>query len=129
MPTITADKIIGHNIYAKTKIDAYNYPDKPNKIVRSFKPGELIGLVYSYIEKSDGVYWMIQVNNQNLYVKHITGALDVKELPSILEEIKKKEEEKKLQEQGPIAYYTKKYLPWIIGAVALSFIIPAIRKK
>lgn len=133
MPFIEADKINGHDLYAKGTIQALDKNLKPGKI---FKSGEKIGNVYSYIENATGdLYWMIYVTQSDynafnpIYVKHTTGLLEVPDLPGIIAELEKKKEQQAINEQGPVAYYVKKYLPYIVGAVALAILIPAIRKK
>ena len=39
----------------------------------------------------------------------------------------KKAEE--LEKLGPVVFYVKKYLPYIVGAIALAILIPAVRKR
>jgi hypothetical protein len=132
MPTnITADKIIGRQMYAKRIVDGYNLPDKPNRVIKTYTAGQLIGNVYSWVEKSDGLYWVFYSGTSNVpvYIKHVIGAIEVPDLPQIIEEINRKKEQEQIDRLGPVNYYIKKYLPWIVGAIAVSFILPAIRKK
>lgn len=129
MPNIPVDKIIGHNLYAKRNVNGYNLPNKPNRIVKTYKPGELIGNVFSYLLKPDGVYWMIQDGNNFVYIKYKVGDFKVPDLPDIIFEINRKAEETKKLEKGALAYYVDKYLPWILAAVAISIIVPALSKK
>lgn len=133
MPSIEADKIIGHDIYAKSNIQALDKNLQPGK---TFSAGQKIGSVYSYIDKITGeLYWMIYPtqNDYNtfnpIYVKHVTGLLEVPDLPGIIAELERKREQQAIQEQGAIQYYVKKYLPYIVGAIALAIIIPALKKK
>jgi len=128
MPNITADKIIGHKLYAERTVNGYNLPDAPNRIIKTYKPGQLIGNVYSYLQKPDGVYWMVYEGNTPIYIKH-SGYLKVPDLPDIIAEINRKAEELKKEQKGVVPYYIEKYLPWIIGAIALGIIIPTLRKK
>jgi len=130
MPTnITADKIIGRQMYAKRSVDGYNLPDKPNRVIKTYTAGQLIGNVYSWSEKSDGLYWLFYSNNVPIYIKHQTGYLEVPDLPQIIDQINRKKEQDEIDRLGPVNYYIKKYLPWIVGAIAVSFILPVIRKK
>lgn len=126
---INADKIIGHQLYAKRIVAGYNLPDKPNRVIRTYTAGQLIGNVYSWVEKSDGLYWVIYSGNVPVYIKHQTGTIEVPDLPQIIEEINRKKEQEQIDKLGPVNYYIKKYLPWIVGAIAVSFILPALRKK
>lgn len=129
MPSITADRIVGRKMYAKRNVDGYNLPDKPNKIIKTFQPGQLIGTVYSWVQRPDGLYWMFEIGNTFVYVKHVTGSLEVPELPNIIAEIEKKAEQEKFDQLGPIRYYVEKYGKYIVGAVVLAIIIPTLRRK
>lgn len=133
MPSIEADKIIGHDIYAKGNIQTLDKNLRPGK---TFSAGMKIGNVFSYIDKITGeLYWMIYQtqNDYNtfnpIYIKHVTGLLEVPDLPGIIAELERKREQQAIQEQGAIQYYVKKYLPYIVGAIALAIIIPALKKK
>jgi hypothetical protein len=133
MPNITADKIIGQDIYSKGSVQALNSTFKPGKI---FSKGQKIGNVYSYIESNDGaLYWMIYetprdfANFNPIYVKHITGMIEAPALPGILAELERKKKAEELEKLGPVAFYVKKYLPYIVGAIALAILIPAVRKR
>lgn len=129
MPSITADRIVGRKMYAKRNVYGYNLPDKPNRIIKTFQPGQLIGTVYSWVQRPDGLYWMFDIGNVIVYVKHVTGSLDVPELPTIIAEIEKKAEKEKFDQLGPIRYYVEKYGKYIVGAVVLAIIIPTLRRK
>lgn len=133
MPSIEADKIIGHDIYAKGNIQSLDKNLKPGK---TFTAGQKIGNVFSYIDKITGeLYWMIYqtTNDYNtfnpIYIKHTTGLLEVPDLPGIIAELERKREQQAIQEQGAVQYYVKKYLPYIVGAIALAILIPALKKK
>lgn len=125
MPTnVTADKIIGHKIYAKGNVTKLSLANRP---IGEFVNGQLIGEVFSYIERPEGIYWMIDFPNSFL-VKHETGKINCPDLPEIIKAIEKKKEQDEINEVGPVAYYLKKYVPWVIGAVAISLIIRAYKK-
>lgn len=133
MPSIEADKIIGHDIYAKGNIQSLDKNLKPGK---TFTAGQKIGNVFSYIDKITGeLYWMIYqtTNDYNtfnpIYIKHTTGLVEVPDLPGIIAELERKREQQAIQEQGAVQYYVKKYLPYIVGAIALAILIPALKKK
>lgn len=133
MPSIEADKIIGHDIYAKGNIQSLDKNLKPGK---TFTAGQKIGNVFSYIDKITGeIYWMIYqtTNDYNtfnpIYIKHTTGLVEVPDLPGIIAELERKKEKQAIEEQGAVQYYVKKYLPYIVGAIALAILIPALKKK
>jgi hypothetical protein len=133
MPNITADKIIGHDIYAGGSIQALDKNFKPGK---AFTSGQKIGNVYSWIEQPGGaLYWMVYETDQDynnfnpIYIKHEPGKVLCPDLPGIIAEINRKKEAQAIDEKGALAYYAGKYLPWIIGAVALAIILPSLRKR
>lgn len=133
MPNITADKIIGQDIYSKGNVQALNKNFKPGKV---FSKGQKIGNVYSYIENNDGdLYWMIYetqldyANFNPIYVKHISGLVEIPALPGIIEELKRKKEAEELEKSGPVAFYIKKYLPYIVAAAVVAIVLPALKKR
>ena len=133
MPNISADKIIGQDIYAAGSLQALDKNFKPGK---SFTKGQKLGNVYSYIENNDGdLFWMIYQTPQDfasfnpIYVKHVTGLIDCPALPGIIAEMERKKEQEKLNEKGPVRYYIEKYLPYIVAAVAIAIVLPALKKK
>ena len=115
MPNISADKIIGQDIYSLGNVQALDKNFRPGKV---FTKGQKIGNVYSYIENNDGaLYWMIyqtpaDYSNFNpIYVKHITGLLEIPALPGIIAELKRKKEAEEMEKSGPVAYYIKNIFP------------------
>lgn len=122
MPTITADKVLNKSLYAKTDINAVT---GAGNFYKTFKAGALIGNVYSWISKPDGLYWMFN-GPTPYYVKHDANKLSLLALPQILAEITQEEEKKKLDALGPIQYNIDKYLPYIIGAVVVAVALPTV---
>ena len=133
MPSIAADKIIGQDIYALGNVQALNKNFQPG---RTFSKGQKIGTVYSYIENNDGdLFWMLYdtpndfQNFNPIYVKHIKGLIDCPALPGIIAEIERKKQEQIIQEKGALRYYIEKYLPFIVAAVAIAIVVPALNKR
>lgn len=137
MPNLTADLIVNHNLFAKTKVNGYDSTFKNVKTV--FYPG-LIGNVYSYLEQPDGtLYWMIyqtQADYDNFiptYIKHDAGQLSLPDQQSILDDLTAKQNAKELAAKGPVNYYIEKYAPYLIGAVVVAIALPTLinvtRKK
>ena len=133
MPNISADKIIGQDIYSLGNVQALDKNFRPGKV---FTKGQKIGNVYSYIENNDGaLYWMIyqtpaDYSNFNpIYVKHITGLLEIPALPGIIAELKRKKEAEEMEKSGPVAYYIKKYFPYIVAAAVVAIVLPALKIK
>lgn len=130
MPNITADRVVNRNLYAKSRVYAYDGTFQNVKTI--YNPGQLIGNVYSYIEQPDGLYWMIYQTNADYnamnptYIKHNQSKLSLPDLPEILAEISQEQEKKLIQQKGVLQYNLDKYLPWIIGAVVISVGLPTI---
>jgi hypothetical protein len=133
MPNITADKVKDKKIYAKSKTNGFD--GTFIKIKQTYDKGQLIGKVYSYIERPDGLYWMVfssigdYANFRPTYIKHDPSKISLPELPSILAEITAQQEKKKIEEKGIIQYNLDKYLPWLIGALAFSFLLPVLKNN
>jgi hypothetical protein len=134
MPTVTADKIVNHDMYAKSFVQGYDGTLKPSTY--TWNSGEKIGNVYSWIEGNDGnVYWMIYVNQTDYdnqiatYIKHDSSKLNVPDLPAILQQIDDERKASEIAKVGVLQYYLNHYLPYIIGAVVVSIVFPAIYKN
>jgi hypothetical protein len=133
MPSVTADLIVNHGLYAKSNVDALDSTFK--NISQSFSPGEYIGNVYSWIQGNDGsIYWMIYLtpqdyNNFNpVYVKHIPGTLSVPDLPAILQKLDDERKAAEIAKNGVVSYYIGKYLPYIVAAAVVAIVFPSVVK-
>lgn len=133
MPNITADKVVNHLMYAKSNINGY---EASGKIVKAtFKPGQLIGKVYSYIEIDNDFFWMFYLtptdyNNFNAtYIKHDSNKLSLPDLPAILDEIQAQKKAAIIAKDGVFSYYLQTYLPYIVGAVVVAIALPSIVKS
>jgi hypothetical protein len=127
MSTITADKVINKSLYAKGVVNVYNLPG--GAVTRVINDGGLIGIVYSYVTSNGEVYWQF-MNPYGVpyYVKHDTN-LSLPGLDEIVKKIKDENVAKQIEQKGAVNYYLQKYLPWIVGAVAVALIFPAVYKS
>lgn len=92
-----AKDIIGKSLIARKQINVYSLPDaKAQYKIAIVLPGNSCGVVYSYIQKPDGLYWMFYNNTKPYYIKHSTGAFDVNSLKiqGVLTTEQKKEAER-----------------------------------
>ena len=127
MATITADKVIGKSLYAKGDVKVYSLPG--GAVTRVINDGGLIGIVYSYVSSNGEVYWQFyNAYGVPYYVKHDTN-LSLPGLDDIITKIKDENVAKQIEEKGAVNYYLQKYLPWIVGAVAVALIFPAVYKS
>jgi hypothetical protein len=66
------------------------------------------------------------------YVEYTQQSISVPKAQEIKDEIDRKKEEEKRNQMGDLNYYIQKYAPYVVGAIILSFLLPAInsiRKK
>lgn len=132
MPTISIDKLINTDVYAKGDVDVLNW--KFNK-VKTLTKGAYIGKMYSYITSTDGkIYMMFYLSPFDFaaanpsYVEYSQSKIDIPKASDIKKiEDEKKEQEKK-EQLGAFDYYIQKYVPYVIGAVAISILLPSITK-
>lgn len=140
----SADKFVGKTLYAKKNVVKYRYPGDTKtffpgeKKLYVYKPGELIGVIWSWLQKNGKLYWMFYDSlNKAYYVEHndanfqltkeIRDVQDIAEAQAksvkktAIAEAQKAEKEAK----GNVAYYVEKYAPWVIG----GFIFVALAKS
>ena len=126
MPEISLYNTIGLNLYAKTSI---NKLDSNLKIIGKFSAGDYVGKIYSWITRNGKIYWVIEdpnIGNKYYYVLHQTGIFEItKQIKSIIEKDKLKEQEQLKEEKGAFQYYVDRYLPYVL----LTFVAVAIVKK
>jgi hypothetical protein len=100
MASYSVDDVINSTLYAKTAVKGLSVPSENSAIIRNFKPGDLIGTVYSYITHPDGLYWVIQYTGGYFYVKHEAGKFSTKALEKQgVKDVQTKQKEKELSEQ------------------------------
>jgi len=125
MPQVGIDRLIGLNLTAAKKLDAYNFADAPHKIVFNIPINGIAGRVYSWLERPDGIWLQFQRSNGGFYyIKADLGSF--KATDQILQQYKlqKISEEKELiKQKGTFPYYIEKYGVWVLGAVIGMVII------
>ena len=134
MATITADKLVNHDLYAKANVNALDSTFK--NIAQSFTAGQRIGNIYSWIQGADGsIYYMIYLSKADYdnfnpsYVLHDPNKLDVPDLPNILQQIADQAKAAAIEKNGVVGYYLTTYLPYIVGAVVIAIALPSITKS
>lgn len=134
----SADKFIGKTFYAKKNRTKFRYPGDYKTTFPGqsklyvFKPGELIGVVYSWLQKDGSLYWMFyDSNNKAYYVQHDDTAIELtKQIQNVIKVAESKEkaeteaaiqqnEQALIEAKGVIPYYIEKYAPWVLGAFIL----------
>ena len=75
---MNADEVIGKELYALKDVEGFSLADDTSTVVKTFKKGDNIGTVYSWVQKGTDVYWALDdANNKPFYVLHTTGDLSI----------------------------------------------------
>jgi hypothetical protein len=112
----TADKYFGATLIALKPVVKYNGALQP---IRTFKAGQTVGVIYSYIVRNGAVYWMVYDNpfqTNPFYVLHTTGSFKV------TGQIKDINDAAEIASKGKFIFYLEKYLNtalFITGAYLL----------
>jgi hypothetical protein len=134
MPTVTADKIIGKGLIAKITVPKLN-----SSLIKigEFKPGDPIGVVYSYIQRGTKLYWLFDepgTNKPPYLVEH--GSRSFVLTDDIRNAIREQEgrldrelREQEIANKGVIPYYIEKYGKWLVLIIAGTVIIKTLINK
>jgi hypothetical protein len=82
MATYSAADIVDKSLIAKRAVPVFKLPEaKMSNRIGVVNKGNSVGIVYSYIQKPDGLYWMFKPKfGTTYYAKHIPGDFDVSNL-------------------------------------------------
>lgn len=126
MAEISLYDAIGLNLYAKTNV---NKLDSALKKIGQFSAGDYVGKIYSWITRNGKIYWIVEnptIGGQYYYVLHQTGIFEItKQIKSVIEKEKIKEQEALKEEKGAFQYYVDRYLPYVL----ITFVAIAVIKK
>lgn len=81
-------EIIGKTLFAIRKTNIHQLPDESSAILQTIKPGETVGRVYSYIERSGALWWQLDNNTYVLHEKNKFSTSALLEQGAIDEETK-----------------------------------------
>jgi hypothetical protein len=126
------DQIIDKSLYAKRPVIAYTLPQTSAPVHESYNTGNLIGVVYSYVQKGKDIFWMFeQKDGQPYYVKHSAGAFSISALKDQGAMTEKEKAAKKEKENETVSDVLKgstitfiKSAKWIL--IAAIFILVAL---
>ena len=80
----TANDIVDKTLYAKKKVNAKKYPTDDAPVLFTIQPGEIVGVVYSYLMPVTGrskLHWQFQQSDgTSFYTEHDTGRYDLEKL-------------------------------------------------
>lgn len=132
MPSVSADKIIGKGLIAKRNL---NKLDGSLKVVGTFKAGQSVGVVYSYIQRGTNLYWMFQPDFMPpYYVLHSAGNFEITDDIANVIRQQKLEREKELRDKeieikGAIPYYIEKYGKFLVLIIAGVYVTKSLINK
>jgi hypothetical protein len=123
---IEVSKLIGKNLVTKKMLPAFNFPEKPNKVLYTIPVNGRTGEVYSYVERPDGIWLQFKrAGGSFYYILFDPNAFVVTSDIKKEIQIQQAQDEKQIiEEKGKFAYYFEKYGKFvffgIIGAVVLT---------
>lgn len=131
MPQVGLDKLIGLNLKAAKRLNAYNFADAPHKIVFQIPVGGNAGKVYSWLERPDGIWLQFQRSNGSFYyIKADTGSFTATDQVLQAYKLQKAEQDKELiQQKGAVPFYIEKYGIWVIGGILAIVAVKELIKR
>ena len=127
MATITADKVIGKNLYSKGAVDLVSLPG--GKVIKTIQSGGLLGNVYSWVNYNGIIYWQFYDTYKQPYYAKQDGNVSFPGLDDVLKQIQSEAVANEIEKKGALNYYLQKYLPWLVGGVVVALVLPAVLKS
>lgn len=120
----TADRIIGKKIYAKQPVSRLSYSFNKTGTIQ---PG-FVGVVFSYVTRPDGVYWIIGGGTSGFLVKHDAARLSLDPVERKQLELRQQTEREKqeIERKGSVQFYIEKYGRWILIAGVASIVLKSV---
>jgi hypothetical protein len=123
---IEVSKLIGKNLVTKKMLPAFNFPEKPNKVLFTIPVNGRTGTVYSYLEKPDGIWLQFQRFGGSFYyiLFQPTAFKVTSDIQKEIQIQKAQDEQQIIEQKGKLPYYIEKYGKFIffglIGAYVLT---------
>lgn len=120
----TADQIIGKKMYAKQPVSRLSYSFNRTGTIQ---PG-FVGVVFSYVTRPDGVYWIITGGPSGFLVKHEAARLSLDPVERKQLEVKQQAQKEKelIETKGAIPFYIEKYGRWVLLAGLASIVLKSV---
>lgn len=77
MPLYNANDIVDKTLYAKKLVNVYSAPNNLLTPLYVVSPGNIVGVVYSWVKKNDIVYWHLY---DNTFVTHDSDKFSLEKL-------------------------------------------------
>lgn len=128
---IEVSKLIGKNLVTKKMLPAFNFPEKPNKVLFTIPVNGRTGPVYSYIEKPSGIWLQFKRAGGSFYYilfepNNFVVTSDIqKEI-----KIQQAQDEKEIiKEKGQFVYYFEKYGKIVFFGVIGAYVLTSYLKN
>jgi len=128
---IEVSKLIGKNLITKKMLPAFNFPEKPNKVLFTIPVNGRTGTVYSYIEKPDGIWLQFQRSGGSFYYILFAPSNFVvtSDIQKEIQIQKAQDEQEIIKEKGQFAYYFEKYGKFVFFGVIGAYVLTSYLKN
>ena len=136
---VSINLMIDKPLYARTATYGYTSSIFTDKYKKTFKAGEYLGTIYSYITREGQIYLVVYASSRDydnfnaLYVPIFENNLDIptlKEAVALQKEKKQAEiDAQKKETVGTTQFYIEKYGPYVLGAIVLIGVFPSLIKS
>lgn len=128
---IEVSKLIGKNLVTKKMLPAFNFPDKPNKVLFTIPVNGRTGEVISYIERPSGIWLQFRRSGGSYYYLFFSPGNFVA-TSEIKKEIKiqqAQDEKEIIKEKGQFVYYFEKYGKIVFFGVIGAYVLTSYLKN
>ena len=136
---VSIELMLDKPLYAKTATYGYTSALFTDQYKKTFKAGEYIGTIYSWINKNNQLYLQVYAspadynNFKAIYVPIFESNLDIPTLKEAVEADKAKKRAEadalKKEQVGTVQFYVEKYGPWVLGAIVVIGVFPSLLKS
>lgn len=136
--TFPATEVMDKTLIANVSVNVRDFPGTRGKIIRTVKPGQTVGVVYSYDDKNSPgeIWWQLYTpdGKNNLFVQHAPGRFNLSALRDQGAKTDAEKEEAKAEADKPwyeklgagINDDIKLLLKWGIGLSAAGLLLRTI---
>jgi len=127
----SADKFVGGQLIAKYPVTVYSSPN--GNVIKTVKPGDVVGFIYSWVERDGKIFWQLQDNS---FVEHKSGVFDTDALAQSLIALEREREakikaaaEERIENNKPLAAITNimDTLKWVFIAGAIIAVVKLVK--
>ena len=125
---IDADQVLNKTLIARRSVPIKRHAQASAPVVYTAKPGQVVGVVYSWVKDGSALYWMfLDDKNAPYYAEHKPGLYSVDALQQqgaqTLEDIQQAQQ----AADNPISTTIQNALKPVTLAIAAFFLIKAFR--